>query len=81
MTTKTTAVTCQCDPQETDVIGQMRAASGATSDANLIRVALWSLANQLGIEMSSDVFAVRVEAKARKPHARHPWRQYAEPKQ
>jgi hypothetical protein len=37
----------------------MRRAAGATSDANLLRIALWSLAEHLEVAMTNDVFEQR----------------------
>lgn len=44
-------LSCACTDIETAVIDEMKRAAGLTSDANLVRTALWSLADHLGVEM------------------------------
>ena len=50
---------CPATSLEVCTVAQMRAACGATSDANLIRIALWSLADHMGIDPPSGVFDCR----------------------
>jgi hypothetical protein len=54
-----TTLTCACTALETDVLGQMRAAGGVTSDANLVRIALWSLADHMGLDVPNGAFDLR----------------------
>lgn len=41
------------------IVDQMKVAAGVASDANLMRVALWSLADHMGLEMPNGVFDLR----------------------
>ena len=47
------------DQPETEILGRMMSATGATSEANLLRIALWSLADHLDIGMPNGVFDLR----------------------
>jgi hypothetical protein len=50
---------CAASPEEAECCRQMREAGGINSDANLIRVALWSLADHMMIDVPSGIFDMR----------------------
>jgi hypothetical protein len=54
----TDAMTLSCPLTEVDraVIEEMKRAAGVSSDANLARIALWSLADHLDLPMPNTVF-------------------------
>jgi len=49
---------------ERDWFDQMRAAIACTSDANLVRIALWKMARHLDLDCGVDVFACRTSHAA-----------------
>jgi hypothetical protein len=52
-------LSCECTGAERDVLDQMKAAAGVGTDANLVRIALWSLADHLDLPMGPGVFDLR----------------------
>lgn len=52
-------VSVACSPDELQILAELRAAGGFTSDANAIRSALWSLADHYEIAMPNGVFDQR----------------------
>lgn len=74
------------------MLGEMMRAGGITSDANLVRVALWSLADHMGLDVPNGVFDLRqyvgsagqprVARTTPNPKVRQdrPWRQPKQPK-
>ncbi len=54
-----TLVSCSMDWNELAVLAEIRRAGGITSDANVIRTALWSLAEEMQIDMPNGVFDQR----------------------
>jgi hypothetical protein len=46
-------------PEEDEVVGRIRAMCGVDSDANLLRIAVWSLADELGVKCPSPLFDCR----------------------
>ena len=49
---------------ERDALTAMRIAVGIDSDANLLRTALWSLGDHIGVDMPNGVFDLRTREKA-----------------
>ncbi len=52
-------VTCACDSLESDVIKELKRLCGVTTDANLLRTALWSLADEWMLNLPDGVFDMR----------------------
>ena len=52
-------VTVDMTACERDWFDQMRATIRCSSDANLVRIALWKMARHLDLDCGADVFAVR----------------------
>ena len=74
-------VECACSPEEMEVIGRMRMAGGCDSDANLVRVALWKLAQHMDLlETPANAFQLRNPKTRQRPKKKHPWREYTKPK-
>lgn len=63
-------VELSCD--ERAAMDRMRAACAATSDPNLIRIALWSLADHLELEMPNGVFDLREHRGYTAVHVKNP---------
>lgn len=57
-----TMLCCACTEAEAAVVAAMKVAGGIDSDANLVRVALWSLADHMGLDMPNGVFDLRSHA-------------------
>jgi hypothetical protein len=53
-------LTCECSPEEREALDEMKRLASVGSDANLVRIALWSLADHLGVEMPDGVFDLRL---------------------
>jgi len=60
-------VSCELSKADRGVLDEMKVKAGVASDANLARVALWSLADHLGIDMADGVFDLRRAQKQRNP--------------
>lgn len=52
-------VSVACDDAELAVLDEMRRSGAVDSNANLMRIALWSLADHLGLNVPSGVFDLR----------------------
>jgi len=52
-------VSVACSPGELQILAELRAKGGFTSDANAIRSALWSLADHYEMDMQDGVFDQR----------------------
>jgi hypothetical protein len=65
-------LTCELSPKEHQLVDQMKQACGVASDANLARVALWSLADHLDLPMPNGVFDLREHGGQNKKVARSP---------
>jgi hypothetical protein len=65
-------LTCELSQVERDVLDEMKRLAGIGSDANLARIALWSLGDHLGLELPDGVFDLRLGsgAWARNPRVR-----------
>jgi hypothetical protein len=59
MRTRVVMLSCECSAAERELLDQMKAAAGVGTDANLVRIALWSLADHLDLEMGPTVFDLR----------------------
>jgi hypothetical protein len=55
----TNTISVALSPSEAVVVDRMKEAGGIGSDANLMRVALWSLADHMGVDMPNGVFDLR----------------------
>lgn len=56
---------CPVLPRERDAVDAMKAATGLTSDGDLVRVALYRLAAHLDVATDTALFAVRSGRRAR----------------
>jgi len=54
------SITVACTGLEQDVISTMMAASGCGSACNLVRIALWSLADHMGLDVPNHAFDMRL---------------------
>jgi hypothetical protein len=52
-------LSCECSAAEREVLDRMKTAAAVGTDANLVRIALWSLADHLELEMGPGVFDLR----------------------
>ncbi len=53
------SITVACTGLESDLVSEMMRASGCGSACNLIRVALWSLADHMGLDVPNGAFDLR----------------------
>lgn len=65
-------VTLDVDQRERDFCDVMRAATGLTSDQNLLRLALYRLAQHLDVPVTVDTFRIRGESGRRRDYTRWP---------
>lgn len=76
-------ISCAFDTREALAIAEMKRAGGVDSDANLVRIALWSLADHMGLDLPLGVLGIEPFANPAcptltYPHGNlHPWRRRA----
>lgn len=66
------SLTVDLTQRERDFCDHMRAATGLTSDQNLLRVALFRLAVHLDVPVTIDTFRIRGESGRRRNYTRWP---------
>lgn len=52
-------ISCACDALEADVVDEMKRVCGLTTDANLVRTALWNFIDHLGLDAPNEAFDLR----------------------
>ena len=52
-------LSCECSAAEREVLDRMKTAAHVETDANLVRIALWSLADHLEVAMGPSEFDLR----------------------
>jgi hypothetical protein len=57
-------LSCECSADEREVLDRMKTAVLVKTDANLVRIALWSLADHLELEMGPSVFDLRKQTQS-----------------
>ncbi len=56
---RSTMLSCECTLDERAILDLMKVKAGVDTDANLVRTAIWSLADHLMIPMGRGVFDLR----------------------
>lgn len=56
-------LSCACSAEEMACVDEMKVLAGVASDANLVRIALWNLADHLDMNPPNTVFDLREHTK------------------